>query len=195
MKKAIIISATNFLIGIVANAQVAAVVVSPEILSDKNSSPEIMSLVRAAKKNVAKVNDYDALGSTKESFAADFGNIPVDQWRLINNYEVASFMQDGQFKCAYYDFNSELVVTTTEAKFSDLPVSAQDHISKKYDAYSIKDVLFYDDNEANEIDLVLNGEELLDKDSYFVELNKGNETVVLHVDLNGDVSLFKKISG
>jgi hypothetical protein len=138
---------------------------------------------------------YDALGATKESFVADFGDITVDQWRLINNYEVASFNQDGQSKCAYYDFNRNLVATTTESKFSDLPPSSREYIMKKYDSYTVNEVLFYDDAETNQIDLVLNGEEMLDQDSYFVELNKGNETIVLHVYLNGNTSVFNKFPG
>jgi hypothetical protein len=190
MKKSMIISAGTFLLGIVANAQVNAFV-SPEILSRKNISPAIISFVSANGKEANQLKPYDALGATKESFAFDFGDIQVDQWRLINNYEVALFTQDGQSKCAYYDFNSNLVATTMESTFSGLPQGAQEFIRKRYDSYTIKDVLFYDENEANEIDLVLNGKEMLDQDSYFVEMNKGDETIVLHVYLNGDVSLFK----
>jgi hypothetical protein len=113
---------------------------------------------------------------------------------MMDNLTVATFMQDGQTKCAYYDYNNELVATTMDMAFSDLPVKAQKIINKKFSDYEVAQVMFYDDNEFNETDFVIFGEPFQDEDSYFVELLKGSERIVLHVYLNGDVSFFKKLS-
>ncbi|HEX4851513.1 MAG TPA: hypothetical protein VFV08_11935, partial [Puia sp.] len=137
---------------------------------------------------------YDATGATKEAFAVDFGNIQVERWTMMDNLAVATFSENGQTKYAYYDYNDELVATTTDMAFSDLPLKAQKIITKKYGDYDVSQVMFYDDNEFNETDFVIYGEPFQDEDSYFVELSKGAEKIVLHVYLNGDVSYFKKLS-
>jgi hypothetical protein len=194
MKKSIIASVASFLISIVAHAQLASVAIPTEILSEKYNAPEIKKETKAVRKTPPAVLLYEPTAATLSSFNVDFGDFPVDQWSLIDNFSVASFTQDGQSKCAYYDFNNNLVAITTEVHFADLPANARDHIANKYADYKASEVLYYDDNESNETDLVLYGQSLQDEDSYFVELENSAEKIVLHVSLNGDVSLFKKIS-
>jgi hypothetical protein len=179
----------------VAKAQLASVAIPTEIMSDRKSAPELKYETKARMGAPPKIIIYEASGATLAAFAVDFGDLPVDQWSLSDNFEVASFTQDGRSKSAYYDFDNNLVATTTEVHFSDLPVSAKDHIARKYAAYKVTDVLYFDDNEANETDLILYGQQFQDEDSYFVELENPSEKIVLHVSLNGDVSFFKRISG
>ena len=194
MKKSIIASMATILICVVANAQLASVAIPTEIIQERTSAPEIKSKTNTLKKMPPIILMDAPTGAILSAFYVDFGDIPVDQWTLIDNFEVASFTQNGQRKCAYYDFDNNLVATTTEVHYSDLPVQARDHIAGNYADFKIKDVLYYDDNEANETDLVLYDEPLQNEDSYFVELENPNQNVVLHVFLNGDVSLLKKIS-
>jgi hypothetical protein len=85
-----------------------------------------------------------------------------------------------------------LAGTSNIATFAELPIRAQTEINKKYKEYSIGDVIFYDDNEANETDMIFNNMQLNDEDCYFVELKKGIEIINLEVNIKGDVSLIAK---
>ena len=194
MKKSIIALVPTIIFCVAANAQLASVAIPTEILAGKNYDPDIKSKPNGNMALSPKIIINEPSAATQAAFAVDFGNLPVDQWALLDNFDVALFAQNGQTKCAYYDFNNDLIATTTEVHFSDLPANAREHISRKYDGYKINDVLFYDDNEANETDLILYGQQFQDEDSYFIELQNPEEKIVLHVSLNGDVSLFKKIS-
>ena len=54
-------------------------------------------------------------------------------------------------------------------------------------------VIYFDDNESNDLDMVLYKTAFDDADNYFVVLKKGNEEIILRSDLAGTVSYFKKL--
>ena len=56
---------------------------------------------------------------------------------------------------AFYDENGDLVGTTYPKKFTDLPANAQMEIKTKYKDYKIGPVVLYDDNEANDTDMIM----------------------------------------
>ena len=92
---------------------------------------------------------------SKSQFKVDFGNIPVDAWERINNFDEATFTKRGELTSAFYDDHAQPAGTTTEEIFSDLPLKAQKWINKKYHGYSIGDVFFYGDNEFNNSDMLI----------------------------------------
>ena len=94
---------------------------------------------------------------------------------------------------AYYDIDANLIGTTMDKTFDDLPAKAQKYINSKYGSYSKSGVIFFDDNEFNETDMVLYNQPFEDADNYFVELQKDNKEIILRVNMNGDVSFFKQL--
>ncbi|WP_343306286.1 hypothetical protein AAHN97_04105 [Chitinophaga niabensis] len=131
---------------------------------------------------------------SKEKFAFDFGNVQDVQWVRSGFYDEATFTnQDGRKTTAYYDITSQLVGTTSPREFSDLPMSAQKYIKKHYQNYEGAPVLMFDDNEANDTDMLLYGTQFDDEDIYFIEVRDGVKTDVLRVALDGTVALFREL--
>ena len=129
----------------------------------------------------------------KNSFYSDFGNIPNVEWRRDANFDIASFTESGSKMDAFYDYDGILVGTTTIKTFADLPASSQKEIKSRYKDYSIGQVIFFDDNEWNDTDMILYGSQFNDADNYFVELTKGNDKIVVRVDRPGFVYFFKTL--
>lgn len=129
----------------------------------------------------------------KTNFYADFGNIPDVQWRRIDTFDEASFTKDGKSMKAFYDAFGKHVGTTTQADISDVPSRGRQEISKQYKDYSIGSVIFFDDNEFNDSDMILYGSQFADEDNYFVELTKGTDKIVVQVNPEGQMFFFKKI--
>jgi len=123
----------------------------------------------------------------------DFGYIPVDAWERTDNYDEATFTKDGQVFTAFYDDEANLVGTSSAKTFVDLPIKAQKYINKKYSDYSVNGVLFFDDNEFNDNNMLLYNQQTNGEDSYFVELKKNDQEIVVQADLNSMVSFFAQI--
>ena len=193
MKKQIILCAVTFFIAAAASAQTNAMLVKNDIQKDRFNESEIKNNIREDKKELRKIEGTEVREPSKTQFKVDFGNIPVDAWERVNNFDEATFTKDGEVTSAFYDDHSQLVGTTTEKKFSDLPHKAQEWINKKYKGYSIADVFFFDDNEFNESDMLIYNAPFNGKDSYFVEVKKDNKAVILRVDKDGEVSYFLRL--
>jgi hypothetical protein len=142
------------------------------------------------RKALRKLEGKQASYQAKQQFAADFDNVTNVKWKRTNYFDEATFTKDGQTMTAFYDYNNQLVGTTEVKAFTNLPVSAQNSINKKYKDYSVQEVILFDDNEDNDTDMLLYGHQFDDADNYFVELQKDNKAIILQVDMLGDVSYF-----
>ena len=133
---------------------------------------------------------------SKQAFDRDFSNATNMVWTHDVYFDKVSFLNEkGVPMSAYYDYDARLVGTTAPAKFTDLPVAAQKDIAKHYSDYEKAPVIFFDDNEANETDMILYGMQFEDADNYFIELkDKKNQPVVLRVDMLGNVEFFAEMS-
>ena len=147
-----------------------------------------------ARKELRKREGNEVSSMSKDHFASDFGNISDVKWTRGGQFEEAEFIKDGQQTIAYYDYNSNLVGSTTSKKFSDLPANAQKEIKKQYKDYVAGAVILYDDNEDNDTNMVLFSHQFDDADHYFVTVSKGKQEIVLMVTMTGEVSYFKQIS-
>jgi hypothetical protein len=94
---------------------------------------------------------------------------------------------------AYYDADGQLVGTTQFKKFEDLPDKGQKIIHHKFKGYEVGQILFFNNNDINRSPMLLWGTEIVDKSSYFVELVKGSDKLVVYVDPGGNVSVFKNL--
>ena len=150
--------------------------------------------IRKVKKELRKLEGKEVSYQSKQAFYRDFGNVPEATWKRGTYFDEVTFTNKrGKKMTAYYDYDADLVGTTTHIRFSDIPASAQNYINKKYSRYSKEDVIFFHDNQENETDMVLYNEPFADANNYFVELKKGNEEIILRADKIGAVSFFKKM--
>jgi hypothetical protein len=130
---------------------------------------------------------------SKIHFATDFGNVPDVQWKRSANFDEAVFTKNGKKTTAWYDSNEKLVGTTSEVSFTDLPADGQKAVKTKYKDYTIGKVIFFDDNELNETDMILYNQQFDDADNYFVELVKVKSTIIVRVNTRGEVTFFKQL--
>lgn len=135
-----------------------------------------------------KVND-----KVKTSFLADFGKIPDVQWKRMDTFDEVSFTRNGKKMKAWYDYDAKLVGTTSQVSFAEVPAGGQKEIKAKYKDYTVGPVVFFDDNEANDTDMILYGAQFDDADNYFVELSKGKDKIVVMIGTDGNVSFFKNL--
>jgi len=159
----------------------------------KKKIKETKKEVKAERNALRKLEGDIVSVKAKSSFYVDFGDIPGAKWKRVGMFDEVIFNKDGKEMKAFYDFDSELVGTTQKKTFDDVPARGQKEIKSKYKDYSIGDVIFFDDNEFNETDMLLYGIQFEDEDNYFVELTKGNSEIVVRVNTRGDVYFFKQL--
>jgi hypothetical protein len=128
---------------------------------------------------------------SKNQFDSDFDGVSNVHWNKGPEFEEVTFTQNGQKMTAYYDYTSQLVGTTVDKKYADLPAKAQQEIKKQYKDYIPGAVVLFDDNEANDTAMVFRGKEFADADHYFVTLTKNGKENIVMVSMDGVVSYFK----
>lgn len=192
MKKLVMLFSASCIFTVFTNAQSDAATNSKNI-ADTHQQTSLKKEKRNDHKKRTTTKGNEMSSRLKEEFNNDFGNIPITQWERTVNFDEVSFSKEGQAFTAFYDNSTNLIGTTAEKTFADLPSKAQQAISKRYRDYSVGDILFFDDNELNETDMVLYNQSFDDADNYFVELKKGNRKIVVEVNMKGDVSYFTRL--
>jgi hypothetical protein len=193
MKKLFIISGVLWLLAVSANAQdVDLSIRSYAIVKNQNNVSEA-SLSVSKKRDLSELELKNFSTQTRANFYADFGYIPITNWEITDQFDKISFMKNNILYTAYYDSNSELVGTISIASVSDLPAHALQDISKKYNGYTVGNIVFYDDNESNQTDMMYYGQQFDTEDKYFVELQNDKEKIVVQVNTVGDVSFFRTL--
>ena len=148
---------------------------------------------KAERTALKKLEGTNVSKMAKESFQSDYGNIQNVQWKRNGTFDEAEFTRDGKKITAFYDIEGKMVGTTQQANWSDLPAKVQAEIKTTYKDYTVGPVIFFDDNEANETDMVMYGIQFDDADTYLVELVKGTKKIVVQVDKQGMVNFFKQL--
>lgn len=161
--------------------------------SKKEAKKEAKKEIKNERKALRKLERNEVNAVSKSSFFADFGDVPDVKWLKSVYFDEARFTKDGKELTAFYDFDGKLVGTTAIKTFADLPPKGQKAIQTKYKDYSIGPVIFYNENEFNESDMLLYGLQFEDEDNYFVELTKGNSKIIVRVDPMGVVYFFKQL--
>lgn len=148
---------------------------------------------KETRKEVRKLEGKEVSVFTKDEFRKDFGDIAVSRWERTAAFDKAWFVKEGHELTAYYDHHSKLVGTTEEKTFADLPALAQKTIDTKYKDYTTEKVIWFDDNEVNEADMILFNNPFEDEDCYFIVLKKDSNEIILQSDMNGEVRFFKQM--
>jgi len=192
MKRLMILSATAMLVVSAANAQTTAALRS-DVIAAKNEKKEAKSEKREERKELRKLNGNKVSYQAQQQFLRDFNSATIIKSARSNNFDEFTFSQDGLVTTAYYDSDADLVGTAQTKSFADLPIKAQQSINKMYKGYKPTEVYFFNDNEANETDMVLYNTRFEDVDSYFVELENNNQKIVVQVGMDGSVAYFAKL--
>ncbi len=130
----------------------------------------------------------------KNNFLVDFHGATNANWKRVDTFDEVTFKnKDGQDMKAFYDSDGVLVGTTQNKTFGDLPAAGQKEIKDKYKDYTVGKVIFFDDNEANDTDMILYGTQFDDADNYFVEMAKGTKKIVVQVNPKGETLFFKEL--
>ena len=79
------------------------------------------------------------------------------------------------------------------AAYPDLPEAGQKQILKEYKDYTVKKIVFFDDNENNDTNMVLYNSQFDGEDNYFVELQKDDKTIVVQVTPDGLTGYFTSL--
>jgi hypothetical protein len=148
---------------------------------------------KTERKALRKLEGTTVSEQAKVAFNSDFKGATNVQSKRVGTYDEFSFTNKSGGKMeAFYDYNGKLVGTTQVKTFADLPADAQKEIKAKYKDYTIGQVIFFDDNEANDTDMILYGNQFDDADNYFVEVTKGTIKIILQVNTAGSVFFFKE---
>lgn len=159
----------------------------------QNAAKEARKEQKAERKELRKLEGTNVDPRAKSSFMTDFGNLPNVTWKRLGTFDEVRFTKDGKPMTAFYDSDGRLVGTTSPSTFAALPAPAQTEIKNKYKDYTVGQVVFYDDNEINETDMVMYGIQFDDADNYFIEMSKGTNKIVLRVNPGGTVFFFKQL--
>lgn len=195
MKKVLFTSAAILMAFISINAQSSDDVAKNDTKPSKEERKEIRKEKKDERITLRKSDSNDINYQSKEQFYRSYGDRPDVLWSKGKYFDQALFNKDGVMTTAYFDFDAQLVGTTATKNFADLPVSAQNEINKEYKDYTVKQVIFFDDNEDVDADMVLYGSQFNGTDNYFVELKKDNKEVVLQVTMDGLVGYFATEEG
>ena len=149
--------------------------------------------LKAERRQLRKLEGNDVSTISKNSFYVDFGDIPNAKWIRGSYFDEVIFNKDGHDMTGFYDYDGKLVGTTEVKTLADVPAKGQKAIKSKYKDYTVGPVIFFDDNEFNETDMLLYGLQFDDADNYFVELAKGPSKMMVRVNAAGDVSFFKQL--
>ena len=163
--------------------------------NSKQAKKEMRKAHHEQKITLRELNGTDVSEQSKLQFNSDFGDKPDVVWSRDLYFDKATFTNSkGTKSSAYYDYDGQLVGTTTPASWNDLPLSAQKEIEKHYSGYQNAPVIFYDDNEANETDMIMYGVQFEDADNYFIEVrDKKDKPIVLQVTPEGEVFYFTEM--
>ena len=145
------------------------------------------------KERELRKNDNVASYQSNQEFMRDFPHAENTIWNVTRNFEEATFIAGGIETTAYYDADSQLVGTTVEKNFSDIPANAQAYIKNHFKGYRIGTVVLFDDNEDNDTDMRLYNTDFEDADNYFIVLKNDKESIIVKADMEGLVSFFKKL--
>jgi hypothetical protein len=186
MKKIIGASAIILLLSITATGSFAQQASAPPATSAKAAAKEVRKEKRAARQSA--VSDRSL-----QQFASDFPGATQLSATRPGIMDKISFRLDGVNSDAYYDQDANLIGTVTVKSVNDLPAAGLKAIAKQYKGYTIGKVILFDDNEANDTDMILYGQQFADADNYFAELKKDGKTIVVQITMAGEVFFFRTL--
>jgi len=160
-------------------------------MADKDRSLHDLKAKKAEDKKAIRDLKARTVGlPAKEQFHKDFPGDSVIRWETTADFKQALFISHDKETTAYYDDGDNLVGTTVDKTFEDLPVNARTYIKNTYPDYSVSSVVFFDDNERNSTNMKLYNKSFEDHDYFFVKLAGKGMMMMLKVTPGGDVVIY-----
>ncbi|HEX7847761.1 MAG TPA: hypothetical protein VF476_18305 [Chitinophagaceae bacterium] len=165
-----------------------------QALHDRSIAKAELREVRKEDRDIRKEDRKIEISyQAKQNFYKDFPGASNIGYMKGKDFDEIVFTLDDQVKKAYYDMDANLVGTTQQVAFGELPAKARKEIANHYKSYTVDNVILFDDNEADETDMVLYGNRFEDRDNYFIEMVKEGKRIVLQSTPSGDVSFFAEV--
>lgn len=115
----------------------------------------------------------------QNAFNKEFAGATDVAWTMGKNSYKASFVMNNQRLMAYYTTEGELMGITRNMSSLDLPLNLQAGLKKNYSSYWISDLFEVSNNDGS---------------SYYITLEKADESVVLESSNGGKWTVYKKIT-
>jgi len=154
---------------------------------------EIKKELRSERKKSEKAVISKVNAASVKSFMNEFGNLTNVTWMKNDDYDEAIFTRDGHTLNAYYNNEGLLVGTTTLKSFADLPQKGQENLKILFWNYTVQQVIWFQNNAGNTKPMRLWNTQINESNNYLVEMLYGFRRIVLYVDPDGKISLFKRL--
>ncbi|TSD66666.1 hypothetical protein FFF34_004460 [Inquilinus sp. KBS0705] len=124
-------------------------------------------------------------GSEKASYTAitkfnnDFVRAEGATWKITSKFQKVTFILDDVKMSAFYNLKGEFIGVTQNVQFKALPEKAKTEIAAKYVGYFAQEVIKLEGGD--------------DTTSYFVDLKKDSEEVLLKVTPTANITVAKQI--
>jgi len=172
----------------------AITVVNGQPMKDDKSQPnETKKETKTERVALKNLKGTEVSSMAINSFERDFGNIPDVKWKRSGPFDEALFTRNGKEETAFYDIDGTLVGTCKHVTFAELPSKGQKEINSRYKDYTVGPCIYYEDSDLSNTDMVMYGTQFDDADSYFAELTKGTDKIVVKIEVSGIVSFFKQL--
>lgn len=112
-----------------------------------------------------------------QNFNAKFKQASGVTWVVTNDYTKAAFTADATDMEVYYNFNGDIIGTSKSISLEELPVNAKRNFAKRFEGYEVKEAIRF---------------EGFDEAAYYISGENEKESIILKVNDNNEVSLFKK---
>ncbi|MDQ3290962.1 MAG: hypothetical protein M3Q05_06690 [Bacteroidota bacterium] len=115
--------------------------------------------------------------TVQSKFAQSYAEAENVTWELTDKFQKAYFILNGIHYTAFYNLKDEFVATTHHVKWNVLPIKSLHLIGRIYRGFMIKSVIQYTSQEK----------------VYFVNLAKNNKELLVQVQPDQNVTLFKRL--
>lgn len=115
----------------------------------------------------------------QNAFNKEFAGATDVAWTIGKSSYKASFVMNNQRLMAYYTTDGELMGITRNLSSLDLPLNLQTGLKKSYNDYWISDLFEVSNNDGS---------------SYYITLEKADESVVLESSNGSKWTVYKKIT-
>lgn len=143
--------------------------------------------LREERQSIREVEDIPQ--ATFARFKSDFPGATDVEWSAPQGYPEVNFIMHNKKMVADYDYSNHLLGSGRFLSYNQLPARGRKQIAKDYPGFSPEKVIAYHSNANNDLNMALD-QFPIQTNSYFTQLKKGNKTVVVQVDRDGEISYF-----
>jgi len=113
----------------------------------------------------------------EKKFKVEFKDASNVSWSMASEYAKATFVLDDVRMEAFYTQDGDMIGASRAISIDELPVVAKRTFVKKYDGYTVKEAILF---------------EGADETAYFISAENDQESVIVKVTDNSQISTFKR---